>query len=166
MSGASNSSNWEQELADLLTELSNVQDELLALLSAKQSSMASNDLAQMTELQSQEAALCDRLQACHVRRAELLQQARIEGLPDDSLENLAGSLNSGNSGQLKRQVKTASRRMRLLQHQSLANWVLAQRTVLHLAQMLEIIATGGRLQPTYGRGDEAVSRGALVDREA
>ncbi|MCU0373434.1 MAG: hypothetical protein MUE56_09370, partial [Ignavibacteria bacterium] len=30
--------------------------------------------------------------------------------------------------------------MRLLQHQSLTNWVLAQRSMLHLSQLLEIIA--------------------------
>jgi hypothetical protein len=56
--------------------------------------------------------------------------------------------------------------MRLLQHQSLANWVLAQRVMLHLSQLLEIFATGGRLQPTYGRGEMPTSSGALVDREA
>jgi hypothetical protein len=56
--------------------------------------------------------------------------------------------------------------MRLLQHQSLTNWVVAQRTVLHLSQMIEIIATGGKLKPTYGKSDAALARGALVDREA
>jgi hypothetical protein len=40
--------------------------------------------------------------------------------------------------------------MRVLQHHSLANWVLAQRRLLHVAQSLEIIATGGRMRPTYG----------------
>jgi hypothetical protein len=56
--------------------------------------------------------------------------------------------------------------MRLLQHHSLANWVLAQRSLLHVAQMLEIIATGGRLQPTYGNGESSMSGGALVDHQA
>jgi hypothetical protein len=56
--------------------------------------------------------------------------------------------------------------MRLLQHQSLTNWVLAQRAVLHVSQLLEIIATGGRLQPTYGDGDTLHNRGSLVDQEA
>jgi hypothetical protein len=62
------------------------------------------------------------------------------------------------------QLKHTAARARLLQHQSLANWVLAQRTVLHLSQMLEIIATGGRLQPTYGKENSAATGGSLVDQ--
>ena len=49
--------------------------------------------------------------------------------------------------------------MRLLQHHSLTNWVLVQRTLIHLSQVLEIIATGGRLKPTYGKDDSADSGG-------
>jgi hypothetical protein len=53
-----------------------------------------------------------------------------------------------------------------LQHQSLTNWVLVQRTLLHLSQLIEIIATGGRLKPTYGKGSDHQAGGALVDRAA
>ncbi len=42
--------------------------------------------------------------------------------------------------------------------------VAAQRTVLHLSQLLEIIATGGRAQPTYGKGRSADCGGALLDQ--
>jgi hypothetical protein len=62
------------------------------------------------------------------------------------------------------QVKKTAARARLLQHQALANWVLAQRTVLHLSQILEIIATGGRLQPTYGKENPIAAGGSLVDQ--
>ena len=56
--------------------------------------------------------------------------------------------------------------MRLLQHQSLTNWVLAQKALLHVAQMLEIIATGGRLKPTYGKDAwPRTPRGRLVDQD-
>jgi len=51
----------------------------------------------------------------------------------------------------------------LLQHHSLVNWVVIQRTLLHLSQMLEIIATGGRLQPTYGKGESSTASGTLMD---
>jgi hypothetical protein len=54
----------------------------------------------------------------------------------------------------------------LLQHESLTNWVLVQRSLLHLSQLIEIVATGGRTQPTYGNGSRRLSCGALVDRAA
>jgi hypothetical protein len=41
--------------------------------------------------------------------------------------------------------------------------VIAQRTLIHLSQLLEIIATGGRLQPTYGRA-VAEPCGALLNQ--
>ncbi len=64
------------------------------------------------------------------------------------------------------EIRDARARARLLQHQSLTNWVFVQRTLIHLSQMLEIIATGGRLHPTYGKGDTADTSGNLVDQEA
>jgi hypothetical protein len=63
-------------------------------------------------------------------------------------------------------IREATNRTRLLQHQSLTNWVLVQRSLLHLSQLIEIIATGGRLKPTYGNGSDRQSSGALVDRAA
>jgi hypothetical protein len=44
--------------------------------------------------------------------------------------------------------------------------VLVQRSLLHLSQLIEIIATGGRPQPTYGNGPERQNCGSLVDRAA
>ncbi len=63
-------------------------------------------------------------------------------------------------------MDSASEQSRLLQHQSLANWVFVQRTLLYLARLLEIIATGGRSEPTYGRAESTRSGGALVDQAA
>lgn len=157
---------WEHELAELLGELSDVQSELLELLSAKRQCMAGGQIEELSRLQPREQDLCDRLQACHDRRGQLLERAAQQGLPHGSLEKLASCLKSGKRDQLQRRVKESSARMRLLQLQSLTNWVLAQRTMLHLAQLLEIVATGGRLQPTYGRGAAPVVGGALVDSEA
>ena len=41
---------------------------------------------------------------------------------------------------------------------------LVQRALIHLSQMLEIIATGGQMQPTYEKKDSVEASGALVDR--
>jgi hypothetical protein len=51
---------------------------------------------------------------------------------------------------MAREARENAARMRVLQHHSLVNWVLAQRALLHVSQLLEIIATGGRTQPNYG----------------
>lgn len=149
--------DWERELADLLAELSSVQDDLLEVLSEKRGRMASGDMAGMNALASREAQLCDRLEACHRERSRLLHSAASCGLPGDSMTSLASAL-PGHPAGLDKQVKEASQRMRLLQHPGLTNWVLAQRTLLHLSQLLEAIASGERVQPTPTRPATAGNR--------
>jgi flagellar biosynthesis/type III secretory pathway chaperone len=163
--------DWEQAITQLLAELSSTQQELLEVLAEKRARLAAVDVAGMNELQTREQALLERLQACHARREELLAAATREGLPGDSMTSLAKRAvpaGKGTSGEkLRKELATSASRMRLLQNQSLTNWVVAQRSLLHVSQLLEIIATGGRLQPTYGVGDGALhARGGLVDHDA
>lgn len=158
--------DWETEFADLLHELSAVQGELLQVLAAKRERMAKHDLGGMTGLQDQETELGARLQACHDRRQALLAAVNDQGLACDNLGKLAKHLPAGKREVFGKQVKDATVRTRLMQHESLTNWVVAQRTVLHLSQLIEIIATGGRIKPTYAKSDAALARGTLVDQEA
>jgi len=162
MSNATTAIQWDVALADLLNELSTVQDELLDTLTQKREQMVASDLPGMEQMQAREQKLVVRLEACQQRRAELLEQANQEGLQAENLAQLADALPDDKEGKLGKQVKDASLRTRLLQQHGLTNWVVAQRTLLHLSQMLEIIATGGRLQPTYQQGT-AVACGAIVD---
>lgn len=155
---------WDSELASLLAELSDIQSELLEVLTDKRSRLLSADLEALRAMQSREAELVGRLQACHERRLALLARAADEGLPSANLTSLAAALPSDQRQHLTPQLREASARIRLLQHHSLTNWVLVQRTLLHLSQLLEIIATGGRLKPTYGKNDCAPTGGSLVDQ--
>lgn len=158
--------NWEQDLAALLEELSSAQDELLSVLVAKKDCLAAADIEGLPELQVRELALGERLKACHERRGDLLSAAKEQNLPGDSLGRLAATLPARQRDKLGKQVKESEARMRLLHNQTITNWVLAQRSLLHVSQLLEIIATGGRLQPTYGDGEMAHSVGGLVNQEA
>ena len=115
---------------------------------------------------STDIASSGRLQACQERRQALLAQAAAEGLPANDLKSLADALPASERSALSPRIREAAARMRLLQHHSLTNWVLVQRTLIHLSQVLEIIATGGRLKPTYGKGDSVDSGGVLVDQAA
>ena len=155
----------EQGLVELLGDLTTIQDEMLDVLSNKQSKIVAGDVDALAALQLREENLCGRLQACHDRRAELLQSASESGLPSDSIQELSSALPDSDQGKIHKRAKETSSRMRLIQHQCLSNWVLAQRSLLHISQMLEIIATGGQIQPTYGKGESLHGRGSLVDQE-
>lgn len=158
--------DWEAEISGLLDELSSVQADLLDVLAKKRDALATANVEVLASLQPVEQELGSRLEHCQARRAELLAAARQEGLPGESVSKLAMRVGGGKRGKLGQQVKDSAARMRLLQHHSLANWVLAQRSLLHVSQLLEIIATGGRLQPTYGDKESVHARGGLVNQEA
>ncbi len=158
--------SWDSELAELLTKLLAVQDELLKILTSKRELLASGDLEGLAALTTQEGELVGSLQECLEKRAELLARAEQEGLPSGSIRELTDALPRDQRGLLKEQTQRASGRARLLRHHSLTNWVVVQRTLIHLSQLLEIIATGGRLQPTYGEAAPVNASGSLVDRAA
>ena len=160
------SESWETDIGGLLAELADVQGALLETLHEKRRMLATNDHAALAAMAEREEALIVRLEACQNRRQQLLSRAGDEGLPADSIESLSQRLPADSRGRVQASIREAADRSRLLQHQSLTNWVLVQRTLLHLSQMIEIIATGGRSRPTYGKGSDRAPSGALVDRAA
>ena len=158
--------NWETEIGGLLTELAEVQTALLGLLGEKRLLIAAGDHAMLSTMGARETELAGRLQACHERRQQLLARASDEGMPAESIRALSERLPAESRGRMQASIDDAAQRTKLLQHQSLASWVLVQRSLLHLSQMIEIIATGGRPKPTYGKGSDRAASGALVDRAA
>ncbi len=156
--------NWESEIADLLGQLSGTQQELLDLLDRKRQALVNRDHDGLTKLATEQQELSENLHACLVRRQELLAHAEAAGLPADSIESLAEALPEKQTVALEGTLEQSKERSRLLRHQSISQWVATQRTLLHLSQMLEIIATGGRGQSTYGKGDTSVSSGRLMDQ--
>ena len=159
--------DWENELASLLAELSTTQGELLKFLVEKRNCLASGDTVGLAALQAREQALGARLEQCHQRRSDLLATAATVGMPVDNLRSLTSvALPKDQRQQLDAGMRQAAAQARLLQHHSLTNWVLTQRTLLYLAQLLEIIGTGGRENPTYDNSQLRRPGGALVDQAA
>lgn len=157
---------WETEIVQLLNELSNVQNDVFVLLDEKQRMLRDLDGPALEAMIPREEALIERLQRCHEQRASLLAQASSEGLPGDSLRSLSAALPRKERLSLAPHIDAAASRARLLRHHSLTNWMVVQRTLLHLSRMIEIIATGGRLQPTYEKGPSRSAGGTMLDQAA
>lgn len=158
--------SWDEEIALLLEELSSVQQETLDHLGEKRELLATGDTEGLNRHHDREVALIDRLQSCHDRRGRLLAEAAREGLPAGSLSQLSAALPGEERQRVLPILSRASSQAQLLRHHSLTNWVLAQRNLLHVSYLIEILVSGGRLQPTYGKGDAASGSGVLVDRAA
>jgi hypothetical protein len=158
--------SWESQIAELLTDISAVQDEIFTVLEKKREMLIKSDRDGLNALIPRDEDLVARLQACLRRRETLLSQAQQEGLPGESIRALTGALPPERQGDLPQRLVQTSTQTRLLQHSSLTNWMIAQWALIHLSQLIEIIATGGRLQPTYGEGEPVNASGGLVDRAA
>jgi hypothetical protein len=158
--------NLESELAALLERLSAAQRELLSLLATKRDCIIQRDHAALASLADREARLADELRACQAERQRLLAAADVGGLPHRSIADLAAALPNPAAKRLGPSVADARQRAHLIRHECLTQWVAVQRTVLHLSQMLEIIATGGRAAPTYGKSGGPECSGALMDQAA
>jgi len=161
----SDNTDWEQDLSQLLEDLTSIQDEILQSLQTKRQLIMDQDLVALEAHQAHEEQLGQKLAECHERRSQMLLSAQQEGLPSSNLESLSKHIGRDKSESLPKRVKDASQRMRLIQHSSLTNWVVTQRTLLHLSQLLEFIGTNGRLKATYGESNADTSGGALIDRE-
>lgn len=164
MTTASPEVNWEIEVASLLEQLSAAQRELLALLATKRQLIVDRNHQALAELAPREQELGAELLACQERRLQLLELADAAGLPGKNLQQLSAALPQRAADSLRQPVAEAQERARLIRHECLTQWVAVQRTVLHLSQMLEIIATGGRPQPTYGNGRVSQRGGSLMDQ--
>ena len=158
--------HWETEIVNFLLELSVVQEDTLSMLVRKGEMLSKGDSRGLEKLAKEENDAMNRLQACLDKREKMLQIAKAEGLPDDSIESLAIRIDKDIPGKpLEEKCRNTKHKARLLQHQSLTNWVMTQRTLIHLSQMLEIIATKGRPTSTYNskRIMNKSTGGALVD---
>lgn len=155
---------WEDEIAALLQELTDVQSGLLEMLGRKRQLLLDGKLEELGQLQPTEQALAERLQNCHGMRQALLSRAAAQGLPANNVRQLSAAIDGGAGKQIGKQIDQAASQTRLLQHTSLSNWVYVQKSLLHLSQLLEIIATGGRPEPTYGSAVNPPRSGSMVDQ--
>jgi flagellar biosynthesis/type III secretory pathway chaperone len=156
----------EAEMASLLNDLLAGQGELMAVLNRKRNMLGAMDYEGLAAIAEEEQSLLNVLQDCFNRRQSLLARAAGSGLPSGSIQALTDALPPPHRAPLVRQVAAAGSRARLLQTQNLTNWIVIQRTLIHLSQLLEIIATGGRVQPTYEKAGLSRSHGVLVNQEA
>ena len=157
----------QRDILQYLSELSAVQERTLSVLCRKQELLVKPNRDALAVVASEEQEVLTQLRQCVVRRKEILATARQQGHEAGSIQSLCERTLPPHSECL-RLVEEAMRRSRLIQLQSRTNWVMTQKSLIHLSQMLEIIATRGQGKPTYHRhGDkETGSSGGFVDRVA
>lgn len=129
-STASLCTDWEQEIGQLLAELSAAQDELLAILREKRVRLSSGNVPGLASVHQRAVTLGCRLESCIEQRAALLHRLRHEESPLGTL----------------------------LESELLSEWALAQRLLLEVSQVTATIASGGHLGAAEDAGTAPLSR--------
>jgi hypothetical protein len=155
------------EVRHFLPALEATQTELAALFGEKRRAAKSADAQRMLELAEAEAGLARRLEGHVEDRQRILERARQEGRPADSIAELVAEIGGSGSELLRSRIDAARRRASSLRSESWIQWVMSQRAVLHYAELVELIAHCGQQPPVYGPAPrEHRSGGALLDATA
>jgi len=156
----------EHDLYQFLSRLSDVQKRAQAVLERKQELLVKPDRDALTAIAVEEQEVLAQLAQCLARREEILATARQRGYVVESIQSLCRILPV--HSECRRLVEESVRRSRMIQSLSLTNWVITQKSIIHLSHLLEIIATRGKGKPTYHRQGEKESgvTGGFVDRAA
>ena len=129
-------STFRKRSAALLNDLLAGQGELMAVLNRKRNLLGARDREGLAAIAGEEQRMLGVLQECLSAAPGPLARAATEGLPSNSIQALTGRATPSSSGTRGPQVATAGSRARLLQTQSLTNWIIIQRTLIHLSQLL------------------------------
>jgi hypothetical protein len=160
------SAAWADAAEAFLRDLITVQEGLLAELTKRRQRPVTveHDASGVT---ADQQTLLERLEHCRTRRAELLQSAATAGRKAQTLRTAVAALADRATGRrlqaLVADAESAARRLRL---EGMTHWMLAQRSLAHVGQLLEILATVTPQSPTYGNGVVSTARGGLLDEAA
>jgi hypothetical protein len=167
MNSMPSSTEWLDTAHAFVQELKATQEELLAALRGRRSMLYSPSADAAVAIAPLDHSLLERLQDCVQRRADLLRTAAHVGWPAETLRAAAmAQPDSEQRRRLQAALAQAQSLSRQLQLAGMTQWMLAQRSLAHVGQLLEILATGAPQPPTYGNGPVSTARGGLLDQAA
>lgn len=150
-------------------ELITAQDRTIDVLKRKQEMLVRPEKEKLESIGREEATVLAELERIQALRGAILNDAAGQGSKAETIQLLCEKLfpSQPEWRKLLESVEHRSRRLRFL---ATTNWTMTQRSMIHLAQMLEMIETKGQGKTTYKpqNGTDATqnSGGGFVDRVA
>lgn len=158
-------------ILDFLKQLISAQDTTISVLQRKQKLLVNPNQAALDAIGKEEQSVLQKLGDIQQQREKILVQGRQEGVEAASLQELCEK-KFPNHFDCQRLLVSTGQRSRQIRYLALSNWSMTQRSMIHLAQMLEIIETKGQGKTTYngpkntGKDKPSASGGGFVDRVA
>jgi len=154
------------DLLDFLKRLVEAQDQMLAVLREKQAILVHPAKEAIALISVAEEKALEKMQRILEQREELLTAARLQNIPGNSIEQLCGHLFPRNIDvhKLLNESRHRTQQIGLLAY---TNWTMSRKSLIHIAQILELLETRGQGKTTYHpQANTDTSRGSFVDRVA
>jgi hypothetical protein len=151
---------WLDEVERFVEVLETTQQELLGTLRLKRRALASADVDDLNRLNAAAAEVAQRLKSLADWRAKLLDQANAVGLSATSLSEALAVQASLRPETLRGRLEAVQVRFGEARREAWVQWIVAQRAGGCYADILDLIARGGKKSPVYG--DMPLSAGGVV----
>jgi hypothetical protein len=157
-------------IEDLLAAIDETQTALGVTYRDKRAAIRQANGPEIERLTKLEQRWVADLEAHLRRREQILQQARQNGLPADSLGSLSRSFNDPPRERLLAKIEEVRRVAEANRRESWILWIVCKQSLRFFSDVIELIANGGRRDPVYrarrGTVAELSTGGALLDAKA
>ena len=151
-----------KEVKQFLSALEATQDELAELFGRKRTALTQARSDELLRLAASEASLTGRLQAALGQRQRILNDAKQQGLPSQSLSELAPAIAGDERDRLRSRIERARGMSDRIRQESWIHWIIAHRTYSHYTELLNLIANCGKKAPTYSQKPSEESTGGVI----
>jgi hypothetical protein len=141
---------WLDEVERFVVVLETTQQELLATLRLKRRALASADVDDLERLNTAAAEAAQRLKALTDWRARLLDQAGQAGIIATTLSQVLAMQATLRPETLRGRLEAVQVRFGEARREAWVQWIVAQRAGGCYADILDLIARGGKRSPVYG----------------
>ncbi len=145
-----------------------LQDEMSVLYRRKRIAMTEARAAELLQIADTETRLAKQLQVKLAERRQLLRESAEAGYPGNTVQEVVSALGGEIRAELEPQVTRARQVADDVRRETWIHWIIAQRTLGHYRDLLDLVAQCGRTSPTYSRrpGQEISGGGAILDASA
>ncbi|MDZ4689367.1 MAG: flagellar export chaperone FlgN [Planctomycetaceae bacterium] len=152
-------SPWLDDVERFVEVLEATQQELLATLRLKRRALASADVDDLQRLNAAATEVAQRLKSLTEWRARLLVQA---GQPGATLSDVLAQRAHLRPETLRGRLEAVQLRFGEARREAWVQWIVVQRAGGCYADILDLIARGGKRSPVYGDMPGG-SGGAMID---
>lgn len=142
--------DWLDEVERFVDVLETTQQELLGTLRLKRRALASADVDDLARLTSAASEVAQRLKSLTTWRSKLLDEARHSGIESATLSDALSNDAALRPETLRGRLEAVQVRFGEARREAWVQWIVARRAGSCYADILDIIARGGRRSPVYG----------------